>query len=122
MLYTVPEVASILKTNVDYVYKLQKAGLIKFMKIGRLKCRKQELEAFLERYDGFDISDPANIQELRCEQHQLKKGAGENEIQQREIYSNRKSYTGMDPEDAKVQSGIYMQVWDCICRAGKELK
>lgn len=67
MLYTVPEVASILKTNVDYVYKLQKAGLIKFMKIGRLKCRKQELESFLERYNGFDISDPANIQELRCE-------------------------------------------------------
>lgn len=67
MLYTVPEVASILKTNVDYVYKLQKAGLIKFMKLGRLKCRKQDLEAFLERYSGFDISDPENIQELRCE-------------------------------------------------------
>lgn len=67
MLYTVPEVASILKTNVDYVYKLQKAGLIKFMKIGRLKCRKQDLETFLEMYSGFDISDPENIQELRCE-------------------------------------------------------
>lgn len=66
MLYTVPEVASILKTNVNYVYELQKAGLLKFMKIGRLKCRKQELEAFLEKYDGFDISDPTNIQELRC--------------------------------------------------------
>ena len=39
MLYTVPEVAAILKTNVDYVYKLQRAGLIRFMKIGRLKCR-----------------------------------------------------------------------------------
>lgn len=65
MLYTVPEVAAILKTNVDYVYKLQKAGLIKFMKIGRLKCRKQTLEAFLEKYDGCDISDPFNIvQEL----------------------------------------------------------
>ena len=64
MLYTVPEVAAILKTNVDYVYKLQKAGLIRFMKIGRFKCRKSTLERFLEKYDGCDISDPFNIQEL----------------------------------------------------------
>jgi hypothetical protein len=31
------------------------------MKIGRLKCRKTTLEQFLEKYDGFDISDPFNI-------------------------------------------------------------
>lgn len=61
MLYTVPEVAEILKTNVDFVYKLQKAGLIRFMKIGRLKCRKKALEEFLEKYDGCDISDPFHI-------------------------------------------------------------
>lgn len=67
MLYTVNEVAAILKTNIDYVYKLQKAGLIKFMKIGRLKCRKSSLEAFLEKYDGFDISDPYNISEIKGE-------------------------------------------------------
>lgn len=64
MLYTVPEVAAILKTNVDYVYKLQRAGLIRFMKIGRLKCRKATLEEFLEKYDGLDISDPFNIQQI----------------------------------------------------------
>jgi excisionase family DNA binding protein len=65
MLYTVPEVAAILKTNVDYVYKLQKAGLIRFMKLGRLKCRKSTLEDFLEKYDGLDISDPFNVKELK---------------------------------------------------------
>ena len=64
MLYTVSEVAEILKTNVDYVYKLQKAGLIRFMKIGRLKCRRSTLEEFLEKYDGFDISDPFNVQDI----------------------------------------------------------
>ena len=64
MLYTVPEVAAILKTNVDYVYKLQRAGLIRFMKIGRLKCRKSTLEQFLEKYDGCDISDPFNVQKI----------------------------------------------------------
>lgn len=64
MLYTVQEVAAILKTNVDYVYKLNRAGLIRFIKIGRLKCRKSTLEKFLEKYDGCDISDPDNIKSL----------------------------------------------------------
>lgn len=63
MVYTVQEVAEILKTNVDYVYKLQRAGLLRFMKMGRLKCRKSTLEEFLAKYDGMDISDPFNVQD-----------------------------------------------------------
>lgn len=70
MLYTVQEVAAILKTNVSYVYKLQQSGLIRFMKIGRLKCRKSALEDFLARYEGCDISDPFNVQELRKEEYE----------------------------------------------------
>lgn len=64
MVYTVPEVAEILKTNVDYVYRLQKSGLVKFIKIGRWKCRKAALEEFLAKYDGCDISDPFNIKQI----------------------------------------------------------
>ena len=64
MLYTVPEVAEILKTNVDYVYKLQKSGLLKFLKLGRWKCRKSTLEAFIANYEGYDITDPFNVKEL----------------------------------------------------------
>lgn len=64
MLLTVPEVAAILKTNKDYVYKLQRAGLIRFMKIGRYKCRKSALESFLKKYEGCDITDPFNIQKI----------------------------------------------------------
>lgn len=63
MLYTVPEVAEILKSNTDYVYKLQRSGLLKFMKIGRWKCRKATLEEFLAKYDGMDLTDPFNIKE-----------------------------------------------------------
>ena len=37
--FTVPEVAKIIGTNTDYVYKLQKSGLLKFMKIGRWQVR-----------------------------------------------------------------------------------
>ena len=65
MLLTVNEVAEVLKTNVDYVYKLQRTGLLKFIKIGRLKCRRSTLEDFLERFDGMDISDPEEIKELK---------------------------------------------------------
>lgn len=65
MLYTVKEVAAILKTNPDYVYSLNKSGLLKFIKVGSLKCRKQTLEDFLAKYDGMDISDPFNIQEMK---------------------------------------------------------
>lgn len=68
MVFTVQEVAEILKTNVSYVYKLQQAGLIRFMKIGRLKCRKSALEEFLAKYDGCDVSDPFNVRLLdECE-------------------------------------------------------
>lgn len=64
MLYTVPEVAAILKTNTDYVYKLRNSGQLKFIKVGQWKCRKSTLEAFLEKYDGMDISDPFDIKEI----------------------------------------------------------
>ena len=64
MLYTVAEVAKILKTNTDYVYKLQRTGLLRFLKLGRLKCRRATLEAFLAQYDGMDITDPENIKPI----------------------------------------------------------
>ena len=64
MVYTAKEVASILKTNVDYVHKLRKAGLLKFMKLGCYKCRKSNLEEFLKKYDGKDVTDPFNIKEV----------------------------------------------------------
>lgn len=71
MLYTVPEVAEILKTNVDYVYSLQRSGLLKFMKIGRLKCRKSTLEAFLERFDGLDVTDPFNVRKVNEDEERI---------------------------------------------------
>lgn len=70
VLYTVPEVAKILKTNVDYVYKLQRSGLLKFMKIGRLKCRRSTLEAFLEKFDGLDLSDPFDVKEVTTDEEE----------------------------------------------------
>ena len=64
LLYTVKEVAGLLKTNIDYVHKLRKVGLLPFIKIGQYKVRKQSLELFLENYEGKDLTDPFNVKEL----------------------------------------------------------
>lgn len=64
VLYTVKEVAELLKTNIDYVHKLRKARILPFMKLGQYKVRKQSLELFLEEYEGKDLTDPFNVKEL----------------------------------------------------------
>lgn len=63
-LYTVKEVAGVLGTNVDYVYRLQKAGLLRFMKLGSLKCREEELQRFLKESEGKDLTDVDNIKKI----------------------------------------------------------
>lgn len=65
MLYTVKEAAEILKTNVDYVHKLRKAGLLPFLKLGSYKVRKEALEEFLAKYEGKDLTDPFSVKELK---------------------------------------------------------
>lgn len=64
MLYTVKEVAAILKTNIAYVHRLRKAGLLPFIKLGQYKVRKEALDEFLSKYQGYDLTDPENIEEL----------------------------------------------------------
>lgn len=80
MLFTVPEVAKILKTNTAYVYKLKESGQLKFLKLGRLKVRKKTLEEFLERNDGMDITNPFEIKILKEE--------GENDEEDFQDYGN----------------------------------
>lgn len=64
ILYTVKEVAALLKTNVDYVHKLRKSGLLPFLKLGQYKVRKETLIDFLSRYEGKDLTNPFYIKEL----------------------------------------------------------
>lgn len=73
LLYTVPEVAKILRCNPKRVYSLNKAGLLPFMKLGQLKCRRETLIAFLEKYEGYDVSDPYNVTILQA-------GTDDNEV------------------------------------------
>ena len=64
ILYTVKEVAELLKTNVDYVHKLRKAGLLPFLKLGSYKCRKEALEKFLAESEGLDLTEPHHVRLL----------------------------------------------------------
>ena len=57
MLFTVPEAAVILKVNQNKVGELINHGLLKALKLGRLKIRYQEIESFIARYEGYDLSD-----------------------------------------------------------------
>lgn len=67
ILYTVAETAKILKTNVSYVYKLIKKGLLPALKLGNYKIRKTSLLEFLEKNEGKDLTDLDNIQFLKGE-------------------------------------------------------
>ena len=64
MLFTVAEVATILKTNKTYVYSLINAGLLPALKLGSLKIRKASLEEFLKNNDGMDLTDLSDIKAL----------------------------------------------------------
>ena len=68
MLYTMQEAAEILKTNVDYVHELRRAGLIRCIKLGRWKVRKTELERFIIEHEGKDVTDPHHIKDTEGEE------------------------------------------------------
>ncbi len=63
-LLTVKQTAAVLKTNTAYVYRLKNAGLLKFMKLGTLKCRRSALDEFIRSMDGMDVTDPLHIKPL----------------------------------------------------------
>ena len=64
VLYTVKEVAELLKTNVDYVHKLRKSGILPFLKLGQYKVREEALQDFLKKYEGKDLTNPFDVKEL----------------------------------------------------------
>lgn len=60
MILTVKETSKVLKTNVDYVYKLINAGLLPVIRLGSIKIRSESLNQFIEKYEGYDLKDPCN--------------------------------------------------------------
>ena len=64
VLYTVKEVSQILHTNPSYVYQLINTGLLPVLKLGSYKVRHEALMKFLSEYEGYDLSDPKNVEKL----------------------------------------------------------
>lgn len=64
ILYTVKEVSEIIHTNKAYVYLLIKAGLLPALKLGSFKIRRVALENFLQENEGYDLTDPMNIDKI----------------------------------------------------------
>jgi len=64
ILFTVKEASQILKTDEPTIRRLINKGLLKALKLGRLKVRKVEIERFTEWAEGKDLNDLDNIKEL----------------------------------------------------------
>lgn len=63
-LLDVAEVAKRLKCNRNTVYELIKSGRLVGLKLGRMKVSTMELNKFMERYAGHDVTDPMNVTKL----------------------------------------------------------
>ncbi len=57
VLYTVPELSELLKTKPGYVYQLIRLGYLPALKLGRIKVTKKALREFLQKYEGYDLTD-----------------------------------------------------------------
>ena len=64
ILYTVSEVAKLIKTNTNYVYELIKKGFLPALKLGSYKVRRAALLEFLEKHEGKDLTDLNNVVDL----------------------------------------------------------
>lgn len=64
-LYSAKETAQVFGTNVAFVYELIKKGILPSIKLGSYKIRKIDIEAFLEKYNGYDLTNLDNITPLK---------------------------------------------------------
>ena len=70
MVYTVKEVAEMLHTSPNYIYKLMEYGYLPAIKLGSVKILKKSLDNFLIENEGNDLSDIENIKKLNViEEH-----------------------------------------------------
>ena len=64
LVYTVQEVAKILHSSPNYIYRLIYKGYLPAIKLGSMKVLKSSLEKFLIVNEGNDLSDLDNIKKL----------------------------------------------------------
>lgn len=64
MMFTVPEAASLLGVSKDIAYELIKAGLLVPLKFKSYRIAAAELDRFIKKWNGWDLSDPYNPVQL----------------------------------------------------------
>lgn len=64
-LYTVKDLCEVLGIGKNLAYELIRRDLLPALKLGGLKVRRAAVEDFLQRYDGYDLSDLDDIKLLR---------------------------------------------------------
>ena len=64
VVYTVKQVSQMLHTNAAFIYEIIRAGLLPAMKLRSLRVRKEALDEFLRKYEGYDLSDLQDIKVL----------------------------------------------------------
>lgn len=64
-LLTTTEVGKLLKCNRGFVYKLLDTGLLPYMWLGSRKVRVSAINEFLQKYEGWDLTDPYNPKPIR---------------------------------------------------------
>ena len=64
MIYSVHEVAKMLHSSPNYVYKLIDNGFLPAIKLGSVKILKSTLIKFLMEKEGKDLSDINNIKKI----------------------------------------------------------
>ena len=64
IIYTVKEIAKILHTSPNYIYKLIDKGYLPAIRLGSIKVLKSSLDKFLEENEGNDLSDVNEIKKL----------------------------------------------------------
>lgn len=67
-LLEVADVAKLLKCNKNAVYQLIKTGHLVGLKLGRMKVSTMELEDFMRRNAGNDLTDLNNVKKLEIAQ------------------------------------------------------
>jgi len=65
ILLTVSEVAKLIKCNPAFTYSLIKAKLLPALKLGSYKIRRSALLEFLEKFEGYDLTKPEEIKQLK---------------------------------------------------------
>lgn len=71
MVYTVEEVATIMRASKQYVYTLINANQIRVLKIPHTRIRKSELERFFRDNEGKDLTNPNEPKDIVIQERRI---------------------------------------------------